>query len=193
VDPALGEIGRAGSCSGAAGTAAGRFWNWKIHDGEIDERALVRSGAEGAWIKRYRSLDSQHNILVILLVGRSGQMSVHRPEHCYSGAGYDLAGLPRRTVIRYGPEATPAEFFTGRFVKPEAVGVSQLRIYWSWLAGDAWKVSDSPRWTFAPLPVLSKLYVVRETRVRTDKPEDDPSVAFLKELLPELTRTLTRP
>lgn len=167
--------------------------NWKVYDGDIDDRALARAGAEGAWIKRYRSRDNQHNVLVILLIGRSGQMSVHRPEHCYSGAGYDLAGLPRRTVIPFGPEDTPAEFFTGRFVKPETVGVSQLRIYWSWLAGNVWKAPDSPRWTFAPLPVLSKLYVVRETRVRSEKPDDDPSVAFLKELLPVVTRDLTAP
>ncbi len=53
--------------------------------------------------------------------------------------------------------------------------------------------SDNPRWDFAHLPALYKLYVIRETGGRTTTLDDDPAADFLRRLLPEASRVLSQP
>src|SRR5208282_643333 len=66
--------------------------NWKAQQApEVDSEELALAGAEGSWIRRFTSSNND-TVLVVLLVGRAGNMSVHRPESCYPGAGYDQAG-----------------------------------------------------------------------------------------------------
>jgi hypothetical protein len=80
--------------------------------------------------------------------------------------------------------------WSGRFTKLGPTGPERVRIHWSWLAGDRWLAPDSPRWTFLGQPFLSKLYVLRELPPGVERPEDDPTPAFLDLLVPALDRLL---
>ncbi len=52
---------------------------------------------------------------------------------------------------------------------------------------------DNPRWTFARLPALYKLYVIRDKDGRGERLDDDPAADFLRVLLPGLSRSLSEP
>jgi Protein of unknown function (DUF3485) len=165
---------------------------WKARPADLDRDALDMTGAKGWWIRRFTDERTGSSLLVILLCGRAGPLSVHKPETCYTSAGYTLTAAPVHYTIRPDSEAAPAEFWTGVFKKPE-VGGQQLRIFWSWYGLGAWRGADNPRWTFAHLPALYKLYVIRETNGRPERLDDDPAAEFLRRLLPELSRTLSAP
>ena len=84
---------------------------------------------------------------------------MHTPEYCYRGSGYDPLGqIERRTAeVKDGP---PAAFWTTQFEKKSAAGNEQLRVFWSWSAGNGWAAPDSPRYKFLGRPLLYKLYVI---------------------------------
>ncbi len=80
-------------------------------------------------MRRYTDARSGASVLVILLCGRSGKMSVHRPEHCYRGAGYEMMAVPMHWQASGDPSA---ECWTAKFRKEEPTGDVQLRIFWTW-------------------------------------------------------------
>jgi hypothetical protein len=161
---------------------------WKGQPEPPDPDALKAAGAVGHWSRRFT--DGQgDSVGVLLLCGRPGQMAVHRPEHCYRTAGYEMVGAAERlTVGVAGLEG--AEFWTARFRKEEADGPVQLRIYWAWSAGGAWQAPDSPRLAFTRQRALYKLYVHRGLGGPQESAQDDPCVALLGHLLPVLHRAL---
>jgi hypothetical protein len=159
---------------------------WKAEPAPEDHEALTEAGAEGWWTRRYTCTRTGDQVLVVLLCGRSGRMCVHRPEYCYSGAGFELSIPPERYTL----PGEDAAFWTARFSKPQVGGPLHLRIFWSWFGGGAWHAPDSPRWSLAHLPALYKLYVIREVSGAPAKAGDDPAAAFLGVLTPALTRTL---
>jgi hypothetical protein len=180
--------------------APGDIGDWKATPDSIDAETLALAGAVGSWVRTYRHAGSKEVLTVILLCGRAGPMSVHRPEHCYRGAGYDVVSPTTQTSLEtlFGPAggpggAAPAEFRTAVFSKPGPDGPSSLRILWSWYTGRAWQAPDSPRLTFARLPALYKLYVIRPLDRPPERLEEDPAVDFLRQLLPELDKALSLP
>ena len=165
---------------------------WKARPADLDQEALDMAGAKGWWVRRFTDERTGTSLLVILLCGRAGPLSVHKPETCYAAAGYSLTAAPVHFAVRDEYKTPPAEFWTGQFKRPEAGG-QQLRIFWSWFDGGAWKAADNPRWSFAAVPALYKLYVIRETNGRPERLNDDPAAEFLRRLLPETSRTLSAP
>jgi hypothetical protein len=166
--------------------APGDLGSWKAEPAELDADALAAAGAQGHWVRRYTDARTGTSVLVILLCGRPGKMSVHRPEHCYRGAGYDMMADPVHCE-------SAGDCWTTRFRKEEPTGDVQLRIFWTWFGDGAWQAPNSPRLTFAHLPALYKLYVVRELPPRQDRLEQDPSLELMQQLLPALAGALARP
>ena len=68
---------------------------------------------------------------------------------------------------------------------------SSLRLYWAWHGSSGWSSPENPRWAFAAEPMLSKLYIVRETGGVAVDPKEDPCAQFLSLLLPELDRVMS--
>jgi hypothetical protein len=178
-------------------TAAGRLQslperagNWQARPIEMDAEMLRRAGAEGHWLRRFTNSRSGASITIVLLCGRTGQMAVHRPEDCYRSAGYEMIGPAEPYLLPACSECGAAAFWTARFDKEASAGSLQLRIFWSWLADGRWQAPASPRLAFAGLPVLYKLYAVRETTGPEGSIEDDPCIDLLRQLIPELTNSL---
>ncbi|HWG41385.1 MAG TPA: exosortase-associated EpsI family protein [Gemmataceae bacterium] len=170
--------------------APGNLGSWKAEAVEFDAEALTEAGAQGSWVRRYTDARTGASVLVILLCGRSGKMSVHQPEHCYRGAGYEMMAAPVRHKV---PGDHPTDCWTTKFRKEETTGDVQLRIFWTWFGDGAWQAPDSPRVTFAHLPALYKLYAIHELPSRQGRLEQDPSLDLLQQLLPALADVLVRP
>ncbi len=166
------------------------FGEWCSRPDEQSVEGLEETRAEGWWIRRFTSRRTRQSVLVMLLCGRAAAMVAHRPENCYSGAGYELEGAPAQYAIRQARGEPLGEFWTGQFVKEEAVGKTQLRIFWSWLAEGTWQAPSAPRWTFRGQPYLYKLYVLRDSTDRPNRLDNDPTVDLLRQLIPRLTERL---
>lgn len=161
---------------------------WKAEPLPMEPGDLAMAGADASWSRIFTNVKDGTKLNVILLTGRVGRIAVHRPEHCYRGAGFDLMGSATRIDVKY--DSTLAPFWTARFRKQDVAGAINLRIFWSWFGANHWEAPDSPRWNFARSPVLTKLYVVHELSTGQEPADSDPAIAFLDAALPRWSAKL---
>jgi hypothetical protein len=160
-------------------------WQGQAEKEEADEFDMA--GARGHWTRTYVHKHGGARLLVILMCGRAARMSVHTPQVCYGGAGYDMPNDP----VRFHMAAEPAgTFWTATFSKRSGEA-SELRLYWAWNAHGPWEAADNPRWQFRGAPFLYKLYVAHDLTGTADPgPAADVGAEFLRQFLPVLDRTL---
>jgi hypothetical protein len=169
------------------------FPGWKGEVVPLDEESAAVAGARASWVRRYTHPRTGESITAVILCGKPGRMSAHRPEYCYACAGYEMTAPAVSCLIQAAPDTAPAQFQVAPFVKPDADGPIQLRVYWSWLAGGTWQAPDSPRIAFAARPALYKLYVIHETNAVPGRPDEGPAAEFLRQALATLNRSLSPP
>ena len=135
---------------------------------------------------RYTNIRTGSLITMMLVWGRSGPVSVHTPDVCYTGAGYELVSPITRYSVLCDAFDAPATFCVGDFCKQTADAGAPVRVLWAWNATDSWIVPENPRFAFARQPLLYKLYVVRQMLMANEPLDGDPCVEFLRLLLPQL-------
>jgi Protein of unknown function (DUF3485) len=156
---------------------------WRGKDLPVDPVEFAQAGAEAYWMRNYVNQD--RSVTVLLMCGRPGRMSVHTPEFCYQGLGYQMVDAAKSIAVTPG-----ANFWTARFAK-QLGATRDLHLWWAWNAGEGWKAPTSPRWDFRGVAYLYKLYLVHDTN-RGPTGENEPALELLEQLLPELDRTLFR-
>jgi hypothetical protein len=155
------------------------------------DRAQVDLAEIAGYVAR-RYVDPVHNdeVTILLVCGPPGPISVHTPDICYVGAGFEMVGSPEVFKLTIDPSSPPAEFRSVLMSKANAAVPTYLRILWSWSAVGIWEVPQNPRLAFAPRNVLYKLYVIRGQNSADEAMDDDAGPRFLRILLPELERVL---
>jgi hypothetical protein len=154
------------------------FGGWKGRDIPLDRRSVAVAGLAGYLFRRYEDAQG-HSVLLLIVCGPPGPISVHTPEVCYGGLGYEPIGDRSLREIGTGDAVWRADFLR---IGPAMD--DRLRILYGWSVDGTWRASSSPRSDFAGAPVLCKLYIVRELP-RTDH-EEDPSSTFAKALFAQL-------
>jgi hypothetical protein len=156
---------------------------------KMSESEMALAGVSAYLSRRYINAQTGDALTVLVVNGLPGTIAAHPPTVCYPGAGFELE-TPALFVMQGSSPEVKAEFRTSVARKSHAVTPEQLRIYWSWTGSGSWSVPDEPRWIFASLPDLCKLYVVRRIAGPVKQPEDDPCHDFLKQFLPALSQAL---
>ncbi len=160
-----------------------RVGNWQATALKTDETEFAQAHARSYWMRTYTHTRSKASLQVILMCGRAGYMSVHTPEICYSGAGYEMAGAP----VPWSLEKTAAadSFWTAQFHKHGSLS-GQLRLFWGWNAHGRWQALRQPRFETQGEPFLYKMYVSYEaTTADTHLGEE-----FFRDFLPSLQQAL---
>jgi hypothetical protein len=164
--------------------------DWQGQPDELDRDQLEAAEIAGHLLRRYENKRTGDKVTVLVVCGRPGPISVHSPDICYRGAGYEVVERAKYASPE-GAGSPAAEFFAGRFHKEQPGGVSNLRILWAWTADGDWKAPDGdPRLRFARAPALYKLYLIRDMRSPDEPLADDAAGRFAGRLLPELNRAL---
>ena len=166
-----------------------RVGDWDGEDLEMDPRHFVIAEIDGYLLRRYVHRRSRVVVSLLVVCGRPGPVSVHTPDVCYRGAGFD-PGPAERRLVEAGPGAAPAEFWVAAFRQRDAAAPARLRIFWAWNDKSGWRAVDHPRLVFGRAPALYKLYVVRDVTAADDPPEADVGAEFLRRLLPALDAAL---
>jgi hypothetical protein len=144
-------------------------------------------GIAGCIQRRYVHRQSGVIMVLALVCGRPGPVSIHTPEVCYGASGYDVGPRSRYSCE---PGDRPAAFWTADATRIKTTEETRLRLYWGWNSSQGWTATDEPRMEFARFPVLHKLYVLRELSSKDEHPPEEPCEAFLRVLLPVLDRSL---
>jgi hypothetical protein len=162
--------------------------DWTATSTVLPANELSMTGAVGYFLRYYRNAKSGVTITALMLCGLLGMISTHTPDVCYAGAGYAITtrSLHQQT---YGKPERRAHFRTATASRG-GTSPSILRIFWGWNSSNGWSAPETPRWAFAPVPALCKLYVVRETQGQDAEPKVEPCGEFLRDFLPELDRTV---
>jgi hypothetical protein len=163
---------------------------WSVQAAELDRRQVEAAEISGYLMRHYRHPRTGAVVSVLLVCGRPGPISVHTPDVCYSGSGYEMTGPPQVVDVPSSGGTAGARFRRADMRGPGAADPKHLRIFWAWNAGDGWKTPDRPRLAYAMAPMLYKLYVIRETVPSDRGGGDELSSALLHQLLPVLDRAL---
>jgi hypothetical protein len=163
------------------------FGDWDGRPGELPTRHVSVAELSGAHVCEYVNRRTGSVISALLVCGRPGPVSVHTPEICYTGAGYEVVGV--RT--RYSHPALPgASLWVCDFQKTNTATPERLRIFYGWSAQGEWSAPENPRLTFFRQPALYKFYVIRKLTQADEALEDDPAGEFLKVFVPQLQKSL---
>jgi hypothetical protein len=160
--------------------------------GEWDATSLVMGDdvkkaarIDGYLMRNYINRRTGTQVSLLLVYGPAGPVSVHTPDVCYRGAGYDPVAAPQRRSLRDAVGGSTADFWIAKMRKENTEIPEYLQVLWAWSDGGAWRAPDRPRLTFARVPILFKLYVVRQMSGLEESGEDV-SLQFISVLLPEL-------
>ena len=156
-------------------------WTSSVVEMEKD----ANTGLAALIARRYVHVSTGKSVTLLLGCGRAGPVCTHTPDVCYAGSGYEVEKPTRFQLAARGGEASP-EFWTARFVKERAAGITHLRIFWAWHGAESWKVADNPRLSFAGEKLLYKLYLIHELAQPEEAADKDACVEFMKELLPAI-------
>jgi hypothetical protein len=144
----------------------------------------------GHLARNYTNRVTGQKVSVLLLCGRPGPMSVHTPEVCYQGSGYEIVGKQEKRQTKIEATGRTADLWTAQFKKP-GIAPQPVRLFWGWGRGENWVASDQPRFTYARSRYLYKLYVTRSLSSSDDPVDKDPCLDFFQLLFPELQRCLS--
>ena len=166
------------------------FGDWTSEEIPADPEEMGRAVIKGWVYRRYQNPRTRESVSVLLVCGRGGPISVHTPDVCYAGAGYRPTSdaTPKELDLGEGGKHT---FRVSRFAKPGGVSPTQLEIYLAWSRdGRTWEAPQNPRMSLARSPALYKVYVVREFLPNSRSESADSCQKFLRQAIPDLTRTL---
>lgn len=155
-------------------------WESKPH--QLDAKRLEIGEIKGYLLRRYVHRQRKTAVWLLIVCGHPRSITVHTPDVCYRGAGYELVGPEQKRTI--DAKDVTGEFWFGSFRRAEEA-TANLHIWWSWNEGNGWRAPAYPRFTFGGVKALYKLYVIREG-VGAKGPEEE----FLQTLLPPLERAL---
>jgi Protein of unknown function (DUF3485) len=132
--------------------------DWQSQDVAMDRRQIDRAQIQGYLSRKYRNVRDGREISVLLVCGRPGPISVHTPDVCYAGAGYEAGAPPLPGSL--ATEDHRAAVLKARFTKGDALVPETLDIFWAWNARGVWEAPDNPRIKFASCQALFKVYVI---------------------------------
>src|SRR5262245_19934106 len=158
---------------------------------EIEVKHTV-PGVTGTVQRSYFNRRLGVTVVLALVNGRPGPVATHTPEACYGASGYHVE---RRTLVPLDKKGDGAHFWTSDATRTRVSEETKVRLFWAWNGGEGWTGANGARLQFPRyrFPVPHKLYVLRELTGVSPKPtsaKDEPCLAFIEALLPELDRAL---
>lgn len=145
---------------------------------------------QGFLSRRYQNRIKGDVVEFLIVCGRPKDIAAHTPEVCYGGSGFSPMGEEKKYPLKLDSGITD-EFKMRKFHKAQEAVPTTLRILWSYSADGTWVGPDNPRTSFPRKKFLYKIYIVRHLLKADEVIDDnDPSVDFLKQMMPELQKAL---
>jgi hypothetical protein len=168
---------------------------WQGEKVKVDEKQFQAAEVDGYLVRRYVHWGTRQEVLMLIVCGRPGPVSVHTPDVCFSGTGFELVGKLQLYEPKDKEGAPTAEFILTDMERPQQgpdLG-QQLRVYWSWNRGGPWRAPKHQRWAFGGAPALYKMYLIYQPLAGAKLKEivHDPCRDFIPELLPVLDKALS--
>lgn len=131
--------------------------DWTLVDEQqLDPQVVDTLQCHGYLYRIYEHQESGQKVNVVVLLGPPGPISVHTPEICYSGQGFESDGQRVMHAVSRPGNSEQDQFWSVR-MKPLQNDGSVQQVYYAWSDGSRWTNPESPRWAFRRQPYLYKL------------------------------------
>ena len=129
---------------------------WKaVHVDELDEEATKMLRCVGSTVRNYVHEDTQESVSLVFMVGPAGPLAIHTPDVCYGSANFTTAEQRQQRMLKdVNGDEHPFSVIT---FEENKMGKRLLRVYYAWNKGGEWAAPDTPRTSFAGVPMLYKL------------------------------------
>lgn len=167
---------------------------WTSEEMELSNAELTIGSISG-YVKRvYTNSQTGAEVVMLLVTGEPGPISLHPPTVCFSGRGFHVVGAEFGFATAMATAESNAQkhvFRCADFSNPAEADPSLIRVCWGWTADGCWQSPDHPRVAFAGESALYKLYV-SERWVPVPGVTDDTGTVelFLEAALPEISKAL---
>lgn len=160
---------------------------------EAMARQFKASNCAGYISRTYRNREGQA-VSVYVVSGSARHVTIHTPNWCYVGAGYDMEFEPQQYSMIDVALETPPEFLTTRFLKETPLGTERIRIFWTFSDNGKWIGPRMPKPAFAGKSAMYKIYLITHIDGQAVglTTEDNPTNDFCKQFMPELNKVLFR-
>ena len=153
-----------------------------------------RSNCRAQISRMYTNREGQQ-VNVYLVCGTARHTTIHTPDWCYKGAGYESVSDRQQFSIDLDPEnpgTVVAETLQAGFRKETPTEKSELRIFWAFSDDGNWQGPRIPKAHFAGRPALYKLYLITDlsNQVNQTVVDADPAVEFAQTFIPTINRIL---
>ncbi len=167
-----------------------KIGEWEGTDETINEEEFKASNCDGCISRTYQNREGQR-INVYLVSGSARHVTIHTPDWCYVGAGYEMMDDAKAYTIDKVPDLDPQpEFRTTVFQKEDPLRTHRIRIFWSFSDDGKWRGPAMPKPTFAGRSALYKVYLITDLDQVNDEIERNPTLEFVRQFFPVLNRVL---
>jgi hypothetical protein len=165
-----------------------KIGEWQGIDIAGPEKSVLKAaGAVEGFSRLYKNAQNE-TVSVFMICGRLKDMYSHTPEKCYPDAGFDTLTPTSHEQIDCGGNVS--EFAAVTFMKADATGNQALRIYYAYGDHGQWAAPERPKWTYAGIWGLYKLYVIVPISSENAGSERNSATEIIRVLVPELNHTL---
>lgn len=163
---------------------------WEGTEQEYDKEQFEMSNCRACISRLYTNKRTGESVSVYLVSGTARHVTIHTPDWCYVGAGFEMEEKPRNYSIDCGPGIMEPEFATTTFLRNSFAATEHLRILWTFTDNGTWV---GPTWAkphFAGRPALYKLYLIAPIPGRDKDIEKSSARRFAEDFLPALNTGL---
>ncbi|MBP62972.1 MAG: hypothetical protein CMJ62_15735, partial [Planctomycetaceae bacterium] len=167
------------------------FGDWVGELKEFNEDQFKRSKCKGCFSTLYENKRTGDAVTVYLVSGTARNTTIHTPDWCYRGAGFEMQSKPNSYKI--DSESMSSEFVTTTFIRESAFEQQHLRILWTFTENGTWEGPVRAKIHFAGKVALFKMYLISPILKRDDSVEASPAKKFAVDFMPILTNVLFPP
>ncbi|MDR1922780.1 MAG: EpsI family protein [Planctomycetaceae bacterium] len=155
-------------------------------DEKLNSDDVTSLQIENSYItRRYKNTKSNREVLITIMVGKTGIVVVHTPEICFGGRDYKKdekgrAAIPFPILDFTGKNSNENTLWKVQFINNSARG-GVISFYYGISVGDAWVADEDPRSKFQTFRYAYKIQVQA-----SNDGQDDIAKTFLTDCLPTI-------
>ncbi|MCA9216816.1 MAG: exosortase-associated EpsI family protein [Planctomycetales bacterium] len=158
----------------------------RTEDDEQFQKEFKASNCTACISRTYTNGKGQ-KVNVYVVSGKGRHITIHTPDWCYVGAGYDKVEDPLQYRIPMGEQPTESdpEFLTCVFRKESPTMKHEIRIFWTFSDDGNWAGPRHPKNVFGGRRAMYKIYLITDiNEAGTAAPEGNPTLDFAKDFIP---------
>jgi hypothetical protein len=158
-------------------------------DGILPPEIADLAGSSDHWLRIYQDEKTGERVNVLVLYGMATSVFAHRPEICFTGAGFQTNGPARDEKVTVESSNTPVRYRLAYFAKSSGPVQQQVEVCHSFFHNREWLPYLDSRWKmFRQHPAMCKIQI--ERFADSTSLETSPSVSLLAGLADAIDRRL---